>query len=177
MRCATCRHRCSTHGWGFEECSECECKEFGSPESRVEIGRRAHLRKIGKEGRLAICSAVYFQRRIPFLKTTPWGQKEPMILYHHSPSRNRASILRDGLQTSYDQSIDRTDPYVTGGIYLTTKSDFSTASDVWAANVDGLPIEEDWTTQLTEDADETWFVVYQDIPPGRLQLLTVANHA
>lgn len=94
----------------------------------------------------------------------------PGILYHHSLPHHRQSILQFGLQGKYDQTVDLTDPDVVGGIFLTNKPKQS-KSDVWEVNVQGLPVEEDWSGQ-PEASDETWYVVYQDIPPNRIKLLS-----
>jgi len=93
----------------------------------------------------------------------------PNILYHHADPGNRESISKEGLQTKYARTVDVDDPMVTGEIYLSDKPRFG-SSDVWAVNVQGLPIEEDQTT-APEDEDENWYVIYQDIPRNRLRLL------
>lgn len=30
-KCVSCGHECKRHGWGYDECDECACKEFKEP--------------------------------------------------------------------------------------------------------------------------------------------------
>ncbi len=92
------------------------------------------------------------------------------ILYHHSHSHNRQSILSNGLQTKYDQTVDLEEPGVIGGIFLSKKPDYSSKSDIWEVNISGLVVEEDWSGQ-PEDLEDTWYVIYQNISPSRILLL------
>ena len=98
----------------------------------------------------------------------------PSIMYHMSPVANRQSILQHGLQGKYDQTVDMSQPGVTGGIFLSTHPNPTTNSDVWQVDVRGLPLEEDWSTSVPDEApeDERWYVVYQDIPPNRIRLIS-----
>lgn len=97
----------------------------------------------------------------------------PSVLYHHSHPNNRQSILQHGLLKKYDANADPNDSML-GGIFFSNKPDFTTRSDVWEVDVRGLPVEEDPTTQVPPEssADEAWYVVYQDIPPNRIKLIT-----
>jgi hypothetical protein len=94
----------------------------------------------------------------------------PSVLYHHSRPNNRQSILQHGLQGKYDQTVDLEQPGVVGGIFLSSKPDYSTNSDVWEVDVCGLPVEDDWSGQ-PEDQQENWYVIYQDIPSSRIRLI------
>lgn len=101
-----------------------------------------------------------------------WFENQmPSVLYHHSRPSQRQSILQHGLQTKFDQTVDLTQSGVTGGIYLSDKSNLTTRSDVWQVDVRGLPVEDDWTS-TPEDSDENWYIVYQDIPPARIKLVS-----
>lgn len=95
----------------------------------------------------------------------------PSVLYHHSHPNNRRSILQHGLQGEYDQTVDLKEPGVVGGTFLSNKPDHSRMRDVWEVDVRGLPVEGDWSGQ-PEDESENWYVVYQDIPPNRIKLIT-----
>jgi len=95
----------------------------------------------------------------------------PSILYHHSPKSNRLSILKYGLQGKYDRTVDLTQDGTVGGVFLTNKSKSEFLSDVWQVDVRGLPIETDWTS-TPEEPDEEWYVVYSDISPDRIKLLS-----
>ena len=104
----------------------------------------------------------------------PEAMEVPSIMYHMSPVSNRQSILQHGLQGKYDQTVDMSQPGVTGGIFLSTHPNPTTNSDVWQVDVRGLPLEEDWSTSVPDEApeDERWYVVYQDIPPNRIKLIS-----
>ena len=106
------------------------------------------------------------------IKFRKWLENQmPSVLYHHSHPNNRQSILQHGLQGKYDQTVDLKEPGVVGGIFLSSKPNHSTRSDVWEVDVRGLHVEEDWSGQ-PEDPQENWYVVYQDIPPNRIKLIT-----
>lgn len=106
------------------------------------------------------------------IKFRKWLENQmPTVLYHHSNPKNRQSILQRGLKGEYDQTVDLKEPGVVGGIFLSNKPNYSTRSDVWEVDVRGLPVEDDWSGQ-PEDPDENWYVVYQDIPPNRIKLVT-----
>ena len=60
-----------------------------------------------------------------------------------------------------------------GGIFLTNIPDHTTNSDVWEVDVRGLPVEDDPTSVApAESPEEQWYVVYQDIPPSRIKLIS-----
>jgi hypothetical protein len=106
------------------------------------------------------------------IKFKQWLENQmPSVLYHHSHQNNRQSILQHGLQGKYDQTVDLKEPGVVGGVFLSSKPDHSTKSDVWEVDVRGLHVEEDWSGQ-SEDEQVNWYVVYQDIPPNRIKLIT-----
>lgn len=98
----------------------------------------------------------------------------PNIMYHMSPVANRQSILQFGLQGKYDQTVDLSEPGVVGGVFLSTHPNPSLNTDVWQVDVRGLPLEEDWSTTVPAESpeDERWYVVYQDIPPNRIRLVS-----
>lgn len=83
-------------------------------------------------------------------------------LYHHTPSENRESIRRLGLLTRFSDI---------GGVFFSDRADHATRSDVWAVDVQGLDVEEDWTTCQDPAEWGNWFVVWGDIPPERLRLI------
>jgi len=92
----------------------------------------------------------------------------PNILYHNSSPKNRQSILTNGLRVKYGSEAGGH-----AGIFFSNKPDFTTRSDAWQVNVQGLDIEEDSTTQVPPEypEDEKWYACYQDIPPDRIKLL------
>lgn len=82
------------------------------------------------------------------------------VLYHHSPQRNRSSILEKGLSREYDETG-------MNAIFLTEYSHGGEKSDTYCVDVSGLELEMDWTT----DEDGAW-MYFGDIPPERIERKT-----
>jgi hypothetical protein len=99
-----------------------------------------------------------------------------MRVYHAAPATCRASILSQGLVTSLPeadrQAFDLEESaHITGGIFFSSKRPTeSEFIDVWEVDVSGLDLYVDDTTEPLEPDDSYW-VVYTDIPPSRLKLL------
>lgn len=85
-----------------------------------------------------------------------------MKLYHHTPKGNRCSILTYGLQASRARTISP-------AIYLTTKPQPATETEIWLVDVSGLTVDEDFNQP--DSRAETWYQVYEDIPVSRLTLV------
>lgn len=70
--------------------------------------------------------------------------------------------------------MDDNDPLVLKGIYLSDKPHFDNdnLTDVWQVDVSGIShIDNDWTT-VPEDHEENWYIIYNDVPPSKIKLLT-----
>ena len=101
-----------------------------------------------------------------------------MQMYHAAPIDCRDSILARGLVKSTSDAerkmfdLDES-AHCTGGIFLSSKRPApSEFIDVWEVDVSELKLHEDDTTDPLETDDSYW-MVYTDIPPSRLKILDV----
>lgn len=85
-------------------------------------------------------------------------------MYHLSDTKNRESILKNGLLTDFD---------LTGfsAIYLSdtlSYKDKSSSFDIWMVNVEGVILEPDFTG----DPDiGSWFICFDNIEKYRIKLM------
>lgn len=95
----------------------------------------------------------------------------PKVVYHGSSPENRQSILQHGLLAS------KSDAAQLGGhgvLFFDDKLDTQKGIDEWEVNVEGLDLEPDDTTDISNNPDwegHTWWAYYGDIPPERLKLI------
>ncbi|MFO0992610.1 MAG: hypothetical protein U1E67_11860 [Hyphomicrobiales bacterium] len=115
--------------------------------------------------------AIAFVERVTWLPI-----RTEMRMYHAAPTNCRASIFARGLVKSLPETerkaFDLDDSaHITGGIFLSSKKPTSSEYiDVWEVDVSVLDLFVDDTTDPLEPDDSYW-VVYTDIPPSRLKLL------
>jgi len=144
-----------------------------------EKGRNSNLSKIPEFKDQAILrifpstkdEAMSFVERVTWLPI-----RTEMPMYHASPANCRASISARGLVKSLPEiernALDLDDSaHITGGIFLSSKKPTSSEFiDVWEVDVSALDLCVDDTTIPLEPDDSFW-VVYTDIPPSRLKLV------
>jgi hypothetical protein len=91
------------------------------------------------------------------------------ILYHESAKDNRESILRYGLSTRFSLLHEEGDDQL-GLTFLTDVRPSSSESfDIWEVDVDGMSLEEDWTTDPPEG--EKWYCT-GSIPSEKIRLIS-----
>jgi len=91
----------------------------------------------------------------------------PLYMYHVASPENRISIEKNGLLSSKSYFYDEDDGGH-GGIFFHSKYVSQYGMDTWKVDVMGLPIENDETT----DTSEEWYVLWnQDVTPDRLELI------
>ena len=88
--------------------------------------------------------------------------------YHDSDVMNRESIMKHGLSTEFALAAH-------DGIFFHTKlTQESRYTDVWEADLTGYDVEPDETTDIADNPEyegDSWWVVWQTIPPERLKLV------
>ena len=93
--------------------------------------------------------------------------------YHSTDVSNRKSILKSGLLAS---KSDAAGLGGFGGVFFHTKlTPESRYTDTWEADLTGYDIEPDETTDISGNPEydgDSWWVVYKDVPPERLKLVT-----
>ena len=144
-----------------------------------EKGRNSNLSKLPEfkgQAILRIFPATEDQA-MALVNTVSWlPRRTEMRMYHAAPAICRTSILARGLVKSLSEAereaFDLDDSaHITGGIFLSSKkASASEFIDVWEVDVSGLDLYVDDTTEPLEPDDSYW-VVYTDIPPSRLKLL------
>ena len=90
----------------------------------------------------------------------------PAILYHYTWPENRESILQYGLLVNKSQTEGQE-------IYLASKLRADTNGDIWQVHARGLDLNQ---TLTPDDDEDTWWVVYDDIPPDRLRLIKAPDN-
>lgn len=95
------------------------------------------------------------------------------VVYHSTPVGNRQSILLHGLALRFSEtSLESGEEDIeAGAIFFSTKrTPDDPRFDTWEVSVSDLPdLVEDETTDQP-DPEDTWWMIYRNVPPDVLRL-------
>lgn len=106
----------------------------------------------------------------------------PRFLYHNTQSSNRDSIRENGLLLIHSETAEEAlaagdsveQAAMAGGVFFSSKIlPERDGFDTWVLDTDGLTLEPDETTDCP-DPEDSWWVIWDDVPASRLVLLEAA---